>query len=64
LRATTSTGRLPGIEYTEKDVTADEEAMQELTQVIDRSVTPTIVIGKEVLLGFAASRRRIEEVLL
>jgi len=44
-------------------VTADEQAMQELTQVIGRFATPTIVIGKEVLLGFAANRRRIEELL-
>jgi hypothetical protein len=45
-------------------VTADEQAMQELTQVIGRFATPTIVIGKEALLGFAANRRRIEELLL
>jgi hypothetical protein len=43
--------------------------MQELTQVIGRIVpgrgfaTPTIVIGDEVLLGFAANRARIEELL-
>ena len=37
--------------------------MQELTQVIGRFATPTIVIGKETLLGFAANRRRIEELL-
>ena len=44
-------------------MTADEQAMQELTQVIGRFATPTIVIGKEVLLGFVANRRRIEELL-
>ena len=45
-------------------MTADEQAMQELTQVIGRFATPTIVIGKEVLLGFAANRRHIEGLLL
>jgi len=44
-------------------VTTDERAMQELTQVIGRFATPTIVIGDEVLLGFAANRARIEELL-
>ena len=37
--------------------------MQELTQVIGRFATPTIVIGDEVLLGFAANRSRIEALL-
>jgi len=44
-------------------VTADERAMQELTRVIGRFATPTIVIGDEVLLGFAANRARIDELL-
>jgi hypothetical protein len=44
-------------------VTADEKAMRELTKKIGRFATPTIVIGQEVLLGFAANRARIEEVL-
>ena len=44
-------------------MTADELAMQELTQVIGRFATPTIVIGDEVLLGFAANHARIEELL-
>jgi hypothetical protein len=44
-------------------VTADEKAMRELTKVIGRFATPTIVIGKEMLLGFGANRARIEELL-
>jgi hypothetical protein len=44
-------------------VTVDEKAMKELIEVIGRFATPTIVIGREVLLGFAANRARIEEVL-
>lgn len=37
--------------------------MQELTKIIGRFATPSIVIGDEVLLGFAANRARIEELL-
>ncbi len=44
-------------------MTTDEQAMRELTETIGRFATPTIVIGKEVLLGFAANRRRIQELL-
>lgn len=44
-------------------MTADEKAMKKLTKVIGRFATPTIVIGKEVLLGFATNRAKIEEVL-
>ena len=44
-------------------MTTSERYMQELTETIGRFATPTIVIGKEVLLGFAANRARIEELL-
>jgi len=44
-------------------VTTDEKYMKELKKVIGRFATPTIVIGKEALLGFALNRRRIEELL-
>jgi hypothetical protein len=37
--------------------------MEELTETIGRFATPTIVMGKETLLGFAANRARIEELL-
>lgn len=37
--------------------------MDELKRLVSRFATPTIVIGKEVLLGFAANRARIEELL-
>lgn len=37
--------------------------MKELTETIGRFLTPTIVIGKGVLLGFASNRARIEELL-
>jgi hypothetical protein len=44
-------------------VTVDPKAMDELKRLVGRFVTPTIVVGKEVLLGFAANRARIEELL-
>jgi hypothetical protein len=44
-------------------VTTGEKHMKELTETIGRTATPTIVIGHEVLLGFAANRARIEELL-
>jgi len=44
-------------------VTTDEKYMDELKALMGRFATPTIVIGKEVLLGFAANRRRIEELV-
>ena len=42
-------------------MTISEKYMQELTETVVRFATPNIVIGKEVLLGFAANRSRIEE---
>ena len=47
----------------DRDVTADPEALAELQDVIGRMATPTIVIGDEVLLGFAANRARIEKLV-
>jgi hypothetical protein len=37
--------------------------MQELKQLMGRFITPTIVIGDEVLLGFGSSYARILELL-
>lgn len=53
----------PSAECLYVDLTSDEQAMQELTEVIGRFATPTIVIGNEVLLGFGANRAHIEELL-
>ncbi len=49
-----------GVPYVEKDVTADPKALEELKGRIGRMLTPTLVYGDEVLLGFAANRERIE----
>lgn len=46
-----------------RDVTADEKYLKELTEIVGRMATPTIVIGDEVLLGFAMNRARIETLL-
>ena len=51
------------MEYDERDVTASQKHLRELTQVVGRMATPTIVIGDEVLLGFAMNRARIEALL-
>ena len=37
--------------------------MQELKTLMGRFITPTIVIGEEVLLGFGPSYARIQELL-
>ncbi len=44
-------------------MTTDPKAMDELKRVVGRFATPTIVVGKEVLLGFAANRAQLEELL-
>ena len=44
-------------------MTTDPKAMDELKRVVGRFATPTIVIGKEVLLGFAANRAQLEKLL-
>jgi len=49
--------------YDERDVTTDKKYMHELTKTVGRFATPTIVIGDEVLLGFAMNRERIQTLL-
>jgi len=46
----------------ERDVSADRGAVQEMLDLLGgRVMTPTIVVGDEVLIGFAGSRARMEE---
>jgi glutaredoxin 3 len=52
-----------GIQYQAKDVTTDPQAMEELREKVGRFMTPTIVIGEEVLIGFGMSLARILELL-
>lgn len=47
--------------YSERDVSSDPQAVQEMLGLLGgRMMTPTIVVGQEVLVGFAASRPRLE----
>ena len=52
-----------GIPYQAKDVTTDPLAMEELREKAGRFMTPVIVIGEEVLIGFGMSLARILELL-
>lgn len=40
-------------------MTADPGAMEELKKLVGRFITPTLVIGDEVLLGFGMNLARI-----
>ena len=41
-----------GLEFEERDVTADQEAVRELVETYQSRSTPTIVIGENVMIGF------------
>ncbi len=49
-----------GVEFTEKDIQSDPEALQELLQM-NSQATPTTVIDGEVIVGFA--KKQISEKL-
>jgi len=51
------------VPFEERDVVANPEYMQELRRRMGRFVTPTIVIGDEVLLGFGMNLDRIRQLL-
>jgi glutaredoxin len=50
-----------GVEFTEKDVSADQAAVFELLRKYKSRITPTLVIGDEVLTGF--DPKRIDKLL-
>ena len=50
-----------GIEYTEKDVSTDLEARQEMLDKSGQMGVPQILIGEELIVGFDQSK--IEELL-
>jgi hypothetical protein len=51
-----------GVSYTDRDVTVDPAAESDLRQLLGgRLMTPTIVVEKEVLMGFAQNRARLEQ---
>jgi glutaredoxin len=49
-----------GVAYTEKDVSADEQALEELMQM-GYSATPVTVIDGEAVVGF--NRAKLEQLL-
>jgi glutaredoxin-like YruB-family protein len=51
-----------GIEYTDHDVTSDNEALEEMRRLTEGGLSvPVIKIGDEVIVGF--DKGRIEELL-
>ena len=54
--------REKGIPYEERDVTAGPGAMEELKRLAGRFITPTLVIGDEVLIGFRMNLARIVQI--
>ncbi len=48
-----------GIEFEDRDVSADERAVHELVYKYQSRATPTVVIGEEVIIGF--DRDRIDQ---
>jgi len=51
------------IPYTEKDVTTDPQAMEELKALAGRFITPTLVIDGRVFIGFGVNFGTIQEAL-
>jgi glutaredoxin len=45
-----------GIEFIDRDVTADPSAVRELVGTYKSRSTPTIVVGEEVMIGFDPQR--------
>jgi glutaredoxin len=45
-----------GIEFEERDVTADEKFVFQLVRTYNSRTTPTLVIGEEVMVGFDPDR--------
>jgi glutaredoxin-like YruB-family protein len=41
-----------GLDFEERDVTADQEAVRDLLETYQSRSTPTIVIGENVMIGF------------
>ena len=50
-----------GIEFEERDVSRDPNAVRELVETYQSRSTPTLVIGQEVMIGF--DPERLDELL-
>jgi glutaredoxin len=45
-----------GIEFEERDVSVDREAVRDLVEKYESRSTPTIVVGGEVMIGYDPDR--------
>ena len=50
-----------GVEYTKKDITADQEALKFVLEEVGQAVTPIITINEDIIVGF--DRPKIDEAL-
>ena len=50
-----------GIEFEERDVSNDQNAVRDLVETYQSRSTPTLVIGEEVMIGF--DPERLDELL-
>lgn len=50
------------IEYTEKDITSDKDALNYVIDTVGQAVTPIITVGKEIIVGF--DRPKLEAALI
>lgn len=50
-----------GFEYTEKDISVDQDALQYVLQKVGQAVTPIITIGDTIIVGF--DRPKIDDAL-
>lgn len=50
-----------GLEYTDKDITADQEALKFVVEEVGQAVTPIITIDKTTIIGF--DRAKIDDAL-
>jgi len=52
-----------GIPYDERDVTQNEQYMQELKDLAGRFITPTLYINGEVVVGFGRNMEQVKRLL-
>jgi glutaredoxin 3 len=50
-----------GVEYTERDITVDQDAFTFVVEKVGQAVTPIITIGDTIIVGF--DRPKIDEAL-
>jgi len=55
--------RFAVVKYGGKDIQADPQALDKLVNTWKSRATATLVIDREVLIGFQANRKRVEELL-